>query len=182
VSPTLRGLCHDLGLLPGDVQPQLARLVRRVVDELHREDRDRVEDVVGVRDASHHARLAHPLAKVRAPWTAFVRLPRRARASHGAYSSTPIGAREPRVDTADDDIEHAAVVDFDSEGGITVLGESFDDFLALLASEVHPRLGGRQTRPALGSITRTAEPISSTVPSSSKETVIFETGEAEGSL
>jgi hypothetical protein len=33
------------------------------------------------------------------------------------------------------DIEHAPVVDFDSEGGITVLGDSFDDFLALLASD-----------------------------------------------
>jgi hypothetical protein len=33
------------------------------------------------------------------------------------------------------DIEHAPVVDFDSEGGITVLGDSFDDFLALLTSD-----------------------------------------------
>ncbi|MCE9578240.1 MAG: SMI1/KNR4 family protein [Deltaproteobacteria bacterium] len=32
-------------------------------------------------------------------------------------------------------IERAAVVEFDSEGGITVLGESFDDFLALLVSD-----------------------------------------------
>jgi hypothetical protein len=39
------------------------------------------------------------------------------------------------LDLGAEDIEHAAVVDFDSEGGITVLGESFDDFLALLASE-----------------------------------------------
>jgi hypothetical protein len=31
--------------------------------------------------------------------------------------------------------ENAPVVEFDDEGGITVLGESFDDFLALLASD-----------------------------------------------
>ncbi len=39
------------------------------------------------------------------------------------------------LDLDAEDVEHAAVVDFDSEGGITVLGESFDDFLALLASD-----------------------------------------------
>jgi hypothetical protein len=33
------------------------------------------------------------------------------------------------------EVEQAPVVSFDSEGGITVLGESFDDFLGLLASE-----------------------------------------------
>lgn len=33
------------------------------------------------------------------------------------------------------DAERAPVVDFDSEGGITVLGTTFDDFLALLAAE-----------------------------------------------
>jgi hypothetical protein len=39
------------------------------------------------------------------------------------------------LDLGGEDIEHAAIVEFDSEGGITVLGESFDDFLALLASD-----------------------------------------------
>ncbi len=39
------------------------------------------------------------------------------------------------LDLDAEDIEQAAVVDFDSEGGIIVLGESFDDFLALLASD-----------------------------------------------
>jgi hypothetical protein len=39
------------------------------------------------------------------------------------------------LDLVAEDIDHAAIVDFDSEGGITVLGESFDDFLALLASD-----------------------------------------------
>lgn len=33
------------------------------------------------------------------------------------------------------DVERAPVVDFDSEGGIHVLAESFDDFLALIASD-----------------------------------------------
>ncbi|MFI5302568.1 MAG: SMI1/KNR4 family protein [Polyangiales bacterium] len=32
-------------------------------------------------------------------------------------------------------IEHAQVVEFDSEGGITVVGTSFDDFLALVSSD-----------------------------------------------
>ena len=40
------------------------------------------------------------------------------------------------LDTLATDVENAHVVAFDSEGGITVLGESFDDFLALLASEI----------------------------------------------
>ncbi len=39
------------------------------------------------------------------------------------------------LDLGAGDNEHAGVVHFDSEGGITVLGESFDDFLALLASD-----------------------------------------------
>jgi len=39
------------------------------------------------------------------------------------------------LDMSSGDPERAPVVEFDSEGGITVLGESFDDFLALLASE-----------------------------------------------
>ena len=39
------------------------------------------------------------------------------------------------LDLGAEDIEQAPVVDFDSEGGLTVLGESFDDFLALLASD-----------------------------------------------
>ncbi len=39
------------------------------------------------------------------------------------------------LDLGAEDVERAAVVEFDSEGGITVLGESFDDFLALLASD-----------------------------------------------
>jgi hypothetical protein len=39
------------------------------------------------------------------------------------------------LDVSSGDVERAPVVSFDSEGGITVLGESFDDFLALLASD-----------------------------------------------
>jgi hypothetical protein len=39
------------------------------------------------------------------------------------------------LDLGAEDIERAAVVAFDSEGGITVLGNSFDDFLALLVSD-----------------------------------------------
>jgi hypothetical protein len=38
------------------------------------------------------------------------------------------------LDVEGPDIERVPVVEFDSEGGITVLGESCDDFLALLAS------------------------------------------------
>jgi hypothetical protein len=40
------------------------------------------------------------------------------------------------LDLRGGDVERAPVVSFDSEGGITVLGESFDDFLALIASDV----------------------------------------------
>jgi hypothetical protein len=44
------------------------------------------------------------------------------------------------LDLSAENVERASVVDFDSEGGITVLGESFDDFLALLAAdEADPR-------------------------------------------
>ena len=39
------------------------------------------------------------------------------------------------LDVSRGDVESAPVVAFDSEGGIAVLGESFDDFLALLASD-----------------------------------------------
>ncbi len=46
------------------------------------------------------------------------------------------------LDLDADDIEQAAVVDFDCDGGIIVLGESFDDFLALLASDEPDALEG----------------------------------------
>ncbi len=39
-------------------------------------------------------------------------------------------------DMAAENADDAAVIEFDSEGGITVLRESFDDFLPLLASDV----------------------------------------------
>lgn len=54
------------------------------------------------------------------------------------------------LDLANDDIEQAAVIEFDSEGGITVLGTSFSDFLSTLASEDgNPEEDGRTVEPAM---------------------------------
>ena len=54
------------------------------------------------------------------------------------------------LDLSSDDIEKATVIDFDSEGGITVLGTSFSDFLSLLASDDgNPEEDGRTVAPTL---------------------------------